>query len=86
MPSWSDSKTVAANDATTRLSELLDQVEAGAEVTITRHGSPVAKLVPVARKAAGGDRAAAVERIRRLGAGLSLGGLKLKELIAEGRK
>jgi len=38
---------VGAFDAKNRLSELLDKVERGEEVTITRRGKPVAKLVPV---------------------------------------
>ena len=39
--------TVGSFEAKTKLSELLDKVEAGETVTITRHGAPVAKLVPV---------------------------------------
>lgn len=39
--------TVGAFEAKTKLSELLDMVERGEEVTITRHGEPVARLVPV---------------------------------------
>ena len=35
---------VGADDATTRLAELLDRVERGEEILITRHGRPVAKL------------------------------------------
>ena len=38
---------VGTFDAKNRLSELLDKVERGEEVTITRRGRPVAKLVPV---------------------------------------
>ena len=78
--------TVGAYEAKTRLSELLARVEAGQEITITRHGSPVAKLVPVKGQTTVNERAAAVLRIRTLGAGLSLGGLKIRNLIAEGRK
>lgn len=39
-----DSVTVA--EAKARISALLDKVEEGEEVTITRHGKPVARLVP----------------------------------------
>jgi prevent-host-death family protein len=39
--------TVGAFEAKTKLSELLDMVERGEEVTITRRGEPVARLVPV---------------------------------------
>ena len=38
--------TVGAYDAKTRLSELLDRVERGEQVVITRHGRPGARLVP----------------------------------------
>jgi prevent-host-death family protein len=37
---------IPASDAKARFSELLDQVEKGATVVITRHGRPVARLVP----------------------------------------
>jgi prevent-host-death family protein len=39
--------TVGAFEAKTKLSELLDAVERGEEVTITRRGEPVARLVPI---------------------------------------
>ena len=41
--------TVGAFEAKTKLSELLDLVERGNEITITRRGEPVAKLVPISR-------------------------------------
>jgi prevent-host-death family protein len=37
--------TVGAFEAKTKLSELLDRVERGEEVVITRHGKPIARLV-----------------------------------------
>lgn len=40
--------TVGAFEAKTKLSELLDLVERGEQITITRRGIPVARLVPVA--------------------------------------
>ena len=39
-------KTVGAYEAKTHLPLLLDEVERGEEITITRHGRPVAKLIP----------------------------------------
>ena len=39
---------VGAFEAKTHLSELLVRVEAGETVTITKHGRPVARLVPPA--------------------------------------
>jgi prevent-host-death family protein len=38
--------TVTALEAKTRLGELLNRVERGEEVVITRHDKPVARLVP----------------------------------------
>ncbi len=39
-------KTVSATEAKARILALLDEVEAGEEVEITRHGRLVARLVP----------------------------------------
>jgi len=41
-------EVVSVYDAKTHLSRLLDAVEAGEEVIITRHGRPVARLVSAA--------------------------------------
>ena len=78
--------TVGAYEAKTHLSELLEKVEAGEEIIITKHGAPVAKLVPMKKEASAEQRAAAIRRIQKLGSGLSLGGLKIKDLINEGRR
>lgn len=78
--------TVAAFDAKNRFGSLLDMVERGEEVTITRHGKPVARLVAHSGKV---DRSAArkaVEDIERLSKGVTLGGISIKELIEDGRK
>jgi prevent-host-death family protein len=40
-------KTVGAFEAKTHFSALLEEIEQGGEITITKHGRPVAKLVPV---------------------------------------
>ncbi len=39
-------KQVQASDAKARLAELLDDVERGETIVITRHGKPVARLMP----------------------------------------
>ena len=78
--------TVGAYEAKTHLSELLEKVEAGGEIIITKHGAPVAKLVPVKKEASAEQRAAAIRRIQKLSTGLSLGGLRTKNLINEGRR
>jgi prevent-host-death family protein len=77
---------IRAFQAKTKLGQLLDWVEAGEEVPITRRGKVVARLVPpesgFTRERAG----AAVARIRARRKGVRLGGLKIKGLIDDGRK
>ena len=80
------SNSVGAYEAKTHLSELLEKVEAGEEITITKHGAPVAKLVPVRKEASTEQRTAAITRIQTLAADLSLGGLKIRDLINQGRR
>ncbi len=45
-----DSTTFGAFEAKTRFSELLERVSQGAEITITKHERPVARLVPFERQ------------------------------------
>jgi prevent-host-death family protein len=78
--------SVGAYDAKTHFSELLEKVEAGEEITITKHGTPVARLVPVAKIYTPAERREAIERIKTLSKGLSLGGVKIRDLINEGRR
>ena len=78
--------TVTAQDAKTHFAELLERVAGGDEVAITRHGAPVARLVPVRPKSTPAQRRAAIKRWRQLSKGLSLGGLRIKDLIREGRR
>nr|WP_294529446.1 type II toxin-antitoxin system prevent-host-death family antitoxin [uncultured Rhodopila sp.] len=42
-------KTVTLADAKTHLSALITEAEEGAEITITRHGRPVARIVGAPR-------------------------------------
>ena len=59
--------TVGAFEAKNTLGSLLDRVEAGEEILITRHGKPAARLTPVPR-VSDADRArahAALERMRQ---------------------
>jgi prevent-host-death family protein len=41
--------TISLNDAKTHLSALIERVNAGEEITITKHGKPVAKLSPAGK-------------------------------------
>jgi len=86
MAALQGNNTVGAYEAKTHLSELLEKVGAGEEITITKHGAPVAKLVPVRKEACREERVAAIKRIQKLASGLSLSGLRVKGLIREGRR
>lgn len=79
-------REVGAFEAKSKLGQLLDWVEAGEEVVITRRGRIVAKLVPPGEP--GFDRArarSAANSLRAMRKGVTLGGLKIKDLISEGR-
>jgi prevent-host-death family protein len=77
---------IGAFEAKTHFSALLERVAQGETVTITRHGAPVARLVPVAATPDRRRREEAIERIKALAQRYTLGGLSLKELRDEGRK
>ncbi len=77
--------TVGAYEAKTQLSALLDKVEQGEEVVITRHGKPVARLVK-AETASREQIDAAIARIKERREGVTTDGLGWKALRDEGRK
>ena len=78
-------KQVGVYDAKTHLAKLLDEVEKGESVTITRHGRPVARLVPVParRKRSVAKVIADIERFRE---GNTLGDITTRELVEDGRR
>jgi prevent-host-death family protein len=79
-------REVGAFEAKNRFGALLDWVEKGEEIVITRRGKAVARLVP-SDVAFDRERAAqAVARIVARRAGVKLGGLKIKDLVSEGRR
>ncbi len=77
-------KTVGVWWARTHLASLLERVEKGETITITRRGKPVAKLVPVEP----GRRRTREEAIDALLAfpRRPLNGITIRELIEEGRR
>jgi prevent-host-death family protein len=77
--------SIGAFEAKTHLSKLLQRVSAGEQFTITIHGLPVAKLVPVASDEKLTPQEA-IDQLRALSSGTSLAGISVRELIAEGRK
>ena len=78
-------REVGAFEAKNTFGQLLDRVEHGEEIIITRHGKVVARLGPPnpgfdrekARRAVAGILAASK--------GVTLGGLTIKDLVNEGR-
>jgi prevent-host-death family protein len=76
---------VGTFDAKNRLSSLLDMVAAGEEVTITRNGKPIARLIPVETRDIESARKAA-EGLRAIRARSRPGPEGLKDLVNEGRR
>jgi len=74
---------VGTLEAKTHFSALLDRVEKGEEITITRHGKPVARLVPVT---CAPDPAEVIARIREIASRNTLDGIDWRELRDEGRR
>lgn len=71
---------IGVYEAKTHLPRLLDEVEAGANITITRNGRAVARLSPVA------GTAGAVARLLELRAGVRKGRLSMRGLIVRDRR
>jgi prevent-host-death family protein len=80
------SNTVGAYEAKSRFSQLLERVAAGEEITITRHGYPVARLIPAQPAHSQEERRAAISKMRELASRNRLNGLRMQDLIAEGRR
>jgi prevent-host-death family protein len=76
---------IGAFEAKNKLSELLDRVERGERITITRRGKAVARLVPADSDFDRDKARRAVEGILETSRNLSLGGVRIKDLIDEGR-
>lgn len=76
--------SVGAYDAKTHLPRLLDQVEEGDTITITKHGRPVARLVPIPSAATAPDEA--VDAVRAARVGIRRGGESVREMIEFGRR
>jgi len=78
-------RSVGAFEAKTHLAALLDAVSAGEQITITRHGHPVARLVPHSAQTSG-SVAETIARLRQFNQGQSLGGITIAELRDQGRR
>jgi prevent-host-death family protein len=79
-------RRIQSSEAKSRFSELLDDVERGETIVVTRHGRDIAQIIPSGeqRKA---NVARAIERIKRLQK--ENGRITVEEILAardEGRK
>ena len=75
---------IGAYQAKTHFSEILERVSKGEKITITKHGVPVAYLSPTQTNTLD-DVAQAIQSLRKLRKGKTLAGLKIKNMIEEGR-
>ncbi|CAN5364361.1 type II toxin-antitoxin system prevent-host-death family antitoxin [soil metagenome] len=82
----SELNCIGDHDAMGQFAQLLDRVVDGEEITITRLGNPVAKLVPVQQASSLEKRKEAIRQMQELAGRNNLGGLRIQDLIAEGRK
>lgn len=71
---------IGAFEAKNTLGSLLDKVEEGEEIVITRHGRPVARLVPNSGAADRTQALAAAARIRARAAAQVTGGFDWESL------
>ncbi|MGE0212013.1 MAG: type II toxin-antitoxin system Phd/YefM family antitoxin [Parvibaculaceae bacterium] len=79
-------KQVGLFEAKTHLSRLIDLVEEGQEITITRHGKAVARLVPPIARPSDAQVEDMLCRLRPIRKRAALKKSEIKELIEEGRR
>ncbi len=80
-------ESVGSFAAKTHLPQLLERVAKGEEFTITKHGKPVAKLVPASPVVPKPDVKQVIKALRAFRKGNTLGkGITIRELIEEGRR
>ena len=77
------SSSIGAYDAKTHLPRLLDQVERGESVTITKHGREVARLVPIDSRS---TPESVIGALRAARVGVRLDGESVREMVEEGRR
>ena len=83
-------REVQASEAKTHLPQLLDEVERGATIVITRHGRRIARLVPEGQRRQQ-EINEAIDNIKKLGKEIreETGGATVEEILAwrhEGHK
>jgi prevent-host-death family protein len=80
-------ESVGSFEAKTHLPRLLERVAQGEEFTITKHGKPVARLVPAIAIKPKPDVRQAIEELKEFSKGNRLGeGTTIRDLIEDGRR
>jgi prevent-host-death family protein len=75
---------IGAYEAKTHLPALLERVQRGEQITITKHGKPIARLVPI-RRSGPDRRSEAIDKLKEFAEGHTLG-IPVRQLIDEGRR
>ena len=78
-------ESVGSYEAKTHLSQLLERVMKGEQITITKHGVPVAVLRPPDVREYT-DTRSVIDKLREFREQHTLDGLSIREMIDEGRK
>ncbi len=76
---------VGTYEVKNKLSAILDRVEKGEEIIITRRGKPVARLTSTNACMDKNRGLKAMNSIVARSKGVTLGGIKIKDLVGEGR-
>jgi prevent-host-death family protein len=76
---------IGAFEAKTHLPRLLERVQKGERFVITKHGHPVAELIPFRERHSDTIRAA-IDDLKAFQQTHGLGGLSVREMIEEGRR
>jgi prevent-host-death family protein len=81
-----DSSIIGAYEAKTHFSSLLERASQGEELTITRNGQAIVRMVPAFARSTVAERREAIATIRMLSKGHTLGGATVRDLIVKGRR
>ena len=76
---------IGSYEAKTHLPSLINRVAKGERIVITKHGHPVAMLVPFSAEQKPAAQAV-IDEIRQFRKKLKLDGLSIKAMIEEGRR
>lgn len=77
---------VGIYEAKSRLSQLVELAEGGEEVTITKHGKAVAKIVPARARRAESGQAQVIREILEFGKTVRAKPFNLRKAIEQGRR